>query len=172
MQNRQMLFVKRPVGAVTPDVFELRDAAVREPADGRSWFAISIFLRSVYARSDGRERLQPGAVRIGFASARARGRSSREIAPRRFCGRRYVWGFSPGRTIRVSRRICRSGMSIRRTDRSATVFRFSGCRALPPCGHVEVRQGATGRDGFRLGGKQGGWQCGGTARRCRRAGRG
>ena len=54
MQNRQVLFVKRPVGAVTPDVFELLDAAVPEPTDGE------VLVRNIYLSCDPYMRGQMG----------------------------------------------------------------------------------------------------------------
>jgi NADPH-dependent curcumin reductase CurA len=46
MQNRQIFFVKQPVGAVTPDVFDLRDAPLPTPGDG------DVLVRNIYLSCD------------------------------------------------------------------------------------------------------------------------
>ena len=142
MQNRQVLFVKRPVGAVTPDVFELRDAAVPEPADGE------VLVRNIYLSCDpymrgqmGESGYSRGPFELGLLATRVVG--DREITPRRFCGRRLCLVFSLG-ALFVSAGgyalACRSGA---RTDQP----RYFGARDAGPyrlCGHVEVRQAQPG----------------------------
>ncbi len=46
MENRQVVFVKRPAGAVTPDCYELRDGAVPETGDG------DVLVRNIYLSCD------------------------------------------------------------------------------------------------------------------------
>ncbi|MDE0809811.1 MAG: NADP-dependent oxidoreductase, partial [Alphaproteobacteria bacterium] len=46
MQNRQVIFVKRPVGEVTSNCFDLRDAETPEPADGE------VLIRNIYLSCD------------------------------------------------------------------------------------------------------------------------
>ena len=94
MQNRQVFFVKRPVGEVTPDCFELRDAAVPEPGDGE------VLIRNIYLSCDPymrgqmassgyrRGQFEPGTL----MPARVVGQVT---ASRRsgFAEGDYVWGF-------------------------------------------------------------------------------
>ena len=46
MQNRQVLFVKRPDGAVAPDIFDFRDTDTVEPRDGE------VLVRNIYLSCD------------------------------------------------------------------------------------------------------------------------
>lgn len=46
MDNRQILFAKIPVGVVTPDVFEFRDAPMPTPGDG------DVLVRNIYLSCD------------------------------------------------------------------------------------------------------------------------
>lgn len=54
MQNRQVIFVKRPIGEVTLDCFDLRDAAIPKPADGE------VLIRNIYLSCDPYMRGQMG----------------------------------------------------------------------------------------------------------------
>ena len=54
MHNRQVLFVKRPEGAVTPDCFDFRDGPVPEPREGE------VLIRNIYLSCDPYMRGQMG----------------------------------------------------------------------------------------------------------------
>jgi NADPH-dependent curcumin reductase CurA len=95
MQNRQVIFVKRPVGEVTPDCFELRDAETPEPADGE------VLIRNIYLSCDPYMRSQMdensgyarGAFGLGnVMPARVVGQivKSRRAG---FSEGEFVWGF-------------------------------------------------------------------------------
>ena len=94
MQNRQVLFVKRPDGAVAPDIFDFRDMDTVEPRDGE------VLVRNIYLSCDPYMRGQmkeSGYNRNPFElgdplPARVVGRV---VASRRegFNEGDYVWGF-------------------------------------------------------------------------------
>ena len=94
MQNRQVLFVKRPDGAVAPDIFDFRDTDTVEPRDGE------VLVRNIYLSCDPYMRGQmkeSGYNRNPFElgdplPARVVGRV---VASRRegFNEGDYVWGF-------------------------------------------------------------------------------
>ncbi|MEC8201415.1 MAG: NADP-dependent oxidoreductase [Pseudomonadota bacterium] len=94
MQNRQVLFVKRPVGAVTPDVFELLDAAVPEPTDGE------VLVRNIYLSCDpymrgqmGESGYSRGPFELGLPlPARVVGQVEKSRRDG-FAEGDYVWGF-------------------------------------------------------------------------------
>ena len=54
MDNRQVLFVKRPDGAVTSDCFDFRDGPVPEPREGE------VLIRNIYLSCDPYMRGQMG----------------------------------------------------------------------------------------------------------------
>ena len=94
MDNRQVLFVKRPDGAVTPDCFDFRDGPVPEPREGE------VLIRNIYLSCDPYMRGQMGESgysRGPFAikaplPARVVGQV---VTSRRegFYNGDYVWGF-------------------------------------------------------------------------------
>ena len=94
MDNRQVLFVKRPHCAVTPDCFDFRDGPVAAPQDGE------VLIRNIYLSCDPYMRGQMGESgysRGPFAlNAPLPARVVGQVVTSRrdgFSDGDYVWGF-------------------------------------------------------------------------------
>ena len=131
MQNRQVIFVKRPVGEVTSDCFELRAAETPEPADGE------VLIRNIYLSCDPYMRSQMdensgyarGAFGLGnVMPARVVGQI---VKSRRkgFADGDFVWGFFAWELYTCHPQALIYGMSTPPTARFRTVFPYSACRA-------------------------------------------